>query len=132
MFPFTVFGSPLYKGIFSFSYTPVGIPGMAETPLFKDEVVYGLDLRNYDVKQLGRSGKLNIQWMIDLYNAYPDKKNFFDRSISNQIGNIDFLAGTREFKEQIIAGKSEAEIRATWQPGLKAFREMRKKYLLYK
>lgn len=131
-YPFTVFGSPLYKGIYSFSYTPTGIPGMAETPLFKDEVVYGLDLRNYDVRKLRRSGKLNIQWMIDLYNAYSDKKNFFDRSISNQINNIDFLAGTREFKEQIAAGKSEDEIRATWQPGLKAFREMRKKYLLYK
>jgi uncharacterized protein YbbC (DUF1343 family) len=131
-YPFTVFGSPLYKGVYSFSYTPTGIPGMAETPLFKDEVVYGLDLRNYDVRKLRRSGKLNIQWMIDLYNAYPDKKNFFDRSISNQINNIDFLAGTREFKEQIAAGKTEDEIRATWQPGLKAFREMRKKYLLYK
>ena len=131
-FPFTVFGSPLYKGIYSFSYTPTGIPGMAETPLFKDEVVYGLDLRNYDVKELRRSGKLNLQWMIDLYKAYPDKKNFFDRSMSNQINNIDFLAGNREFKEQIAAGKTEDEIRVTWQPGLKAFRKMRKKYLLYK
>lgn len=131
-FPFTVFGSPLYKGIYSFSYTPVGIKGMAETPLFKDEVVFGLDLRNYDIKALKRSGKLNIQWMIDLYNAYPDKKNFFDRSLSNQINNIDFLAGTREFKEQIAAGKSEDEIRATWQSGLKEFREKRKPYLLYK
>jgi uncharacterized protein YbbC (DUF1343 family) len=132
MFPFTVFGSPLYKGVYSFSYTPTGIAGMAETPLFKDEVVYGLDLRNYDTKELRRSGKLNLKWMIELYNAYPDKKNFFDRSISNQIGNIDFLAGTSEFKEQIIAGKTEEQIRQTWQPGLKAFREMRKKYLLYK
>ena len=41
-----------------------------------NEVVYGLDLRNYDTKDLVRSKKLNIQWMIDLYNAYPDKKNF--------------------------------------------------------
>jgi uncharacterized protein YbbC (DUF1343 family) len=81
---------------------------------------------------LVRSKKLNLKWMIDLYNAYPDKKNFFDRSMSNQIGNIDGLVGTREFKEQIMAGKSEDEIRATWQPGLKAFREMRTKYLLYK
>lgn len=132
MFPFTVFGSPLFKGIYSFSYTPTGIPGMAETPLFNDEVVYGLDLRGYDTKELRRSGKLNLKWMIDLYNAYPDKRNFFDRSISNQIGNIDSLAGTSEFKEQIIAGKSEDEIRATWQPRLKAFRALRKKYLLYK
>jgi uncharacterized protein YbbC (DUF1343 family) len=130
--PFAVFGSPLYKGIYSFSYTPVGIPGMAETPLFMNEVVYGIDLRNYDTRELRRSRKLNLKWMIELYNNYPDKKNFFDRSLSNQINNIDSLAGTREFKEQIMAGKSEDEIRATWEPGLAAFRKMRKKYLLYK
>lgn len=130
--PFTVFGSPLLKGIYSFSYTPIGIPGMAETPLFMNEVVYGIDLRKYDTSELRRSKKLNLKWMIELYNAYPDKKIFFDRSVSNQIGNIDGLAGTREFKEQIMAGKNEDEIRATWQPGLKKFREMRKKYLLYK
>ena len=58
--------------------------------------------------------------------------NFFDRSLSNQINNIDFLAGRREFKEQIIAGKSVEEIRATWQPGLAQFRKMRQKYLLYR
>ena len=131
-FPFTVFGSPLLKGKYSFSYTPVSIPGMAETPLFMNEVVYGLDLRNYDTGELRRSKKLNLKWMIELYNAYPDKKNFFDRSISNQINNIDSLAGTREFKEQIMAGRSEDEIRATWQPGLVKFKQMRKKYLLYK
>ena len=130
--PFAVFGSPLYKGIYSFSYTPVGIPGMAETPLFMNEVVYGIDLRDYDTRELRRSRKLNMKWMIELYNNYPDKKNFFDRSMSNQINNIDSLAGTREFKEQIMAGKTEDEIRATWEPGLAAFRKMREKYLLYK
>ncbi len=132
LFPFTVFGSPLLKGKYSFSFTPVSIPGMAETPLFMNEVVYGLDLRNYDTGELRRSKKLNLKWMIELYNAYPDKKNFFDRSISNQINNIDNLAGTREFKEQIMAGKTEEEIRATWQPGLAKFKKMRQKYLLYK
>ncbi len=130
--PFAVFGSPLYKGIYSFSYTPTGIPGMAETPLFMNEVVYGLDLRNYDTRELRRSKKLNLKWMIELYNKYPDKKNFFDRSLSNQINDIDRLAGTREFKEQIAAGKTEEAIRATWQPGLTAFRKIRQKYLLYK
>ena len=130
--PFAVLGSPLYKGIYRFSYTPVGIPGMAETPLFMNETVYGIDLRDYDTRELVRSKKLNLKWMIDLYKAYPDKKNFFDRSMSNQINDIDLLAGTREFKEQIMAGKTEEEIRATWQPGLAAFRKMREKYLLYK
>ena len=130
--PFAVFGSPLYKGIYEFSYTPVGIPGMAETPLFMNQVVYGLDLRNYDTSELRRKKQLNLKWMIDLYNAYPDKKNFFDRSMSNQINDIDKLAGTREFREQIVAGRTEDEIRATWQPGLVKFRAMRKKYLLYR
>lgn len=132
MMPFTVLGSPLYKGVYDFSYTPTGIPGMAETPLFKDELVYGVDLRKYDVAKLKRSKKLDIKLMIDLYKAYPDKKNFFDRSMSNQIGDIDKLAGTKDFREQIVAGKTEAEIRATWQPGLKKFAELRKQYLLYK
>jgi uncharacterized protein YbbC (DUF1343 family) len=130
--PFAVFGSPLLKGIYSFSYIPKSIPGMAETPLFMNQEVYGLDLRNYDTKELRRSKKLNIKWMIDLYNAYPDKKNFFDKSLSKEINDIDKLAGTREFKEQIMAGRSEDEIRKTWQPGLTNFRKMRQKYLLYK
>jgi uncharacterized protein YbbC (DUF1343 family) len=97
-----------------------------------NETVYGLDLRNYDTNQLRRSKQLNLKWMIELYNSYPDKKNFFDRTMSREINNIDILVGTREFKEQIIAGKTEDEIRATGQPGLKKFGEMRKKYLIYK
>src|SRR5690606_34535513 len=45
--PFTVLGSPAYKGIYDFTFTPTGIKGMAETPIFMDEVCYGIDLRNY-------------------------------------------------------------------------------------
>lgn len=129
---FEVIGSPLLKGKYSFSYTPVSIPGMSETPLYMNEVCYGLDLRNYDVKQLRKSKKLNLRWMMELYKNYPEKEKFFDRSFSKEIGNIDYLAGTREFKEQIIAGKSEEEIRKTWEPGLANFKKMRQKYLLYK
>jgi uncharacterized protein YbbC (DUF1343 family) len=130
-FPFTVLGAPQLKGKYEFSYTPVSIAGMAETPLFMNEVCYGLDLRDYDTDKLRKSKRINIQWMIDLYNAYPEKDKFFDRSFSKQIGDIDKLAGTYEFKKQIIAGKSEKEIRATWVPGLSKYKTMRKKYLIY-
>ena len=41
------------------------------------------------------------------------------------------LAGNNELWKQIKAGKSEDEIRASWQPGLDAFKVIRKKYLLY-
>ncbi|MBS4066319.1 MAG: DUF1343 domain-containing protein [Chitinophagaceae bacterium] len=131
-FPFTILGSPLLKGKYDFSFTPVSIPGMSENPLHKNQVCYGVDLRNYDTKQLRASKRINLQWMIDLYQAYPDKERFFDRSMSNQIGNIDFLSGDKEFKKQIMAGKTAAEIQRTWEPGLSQYKEMRKKYLLYK
>jgi len=34
--------------------------------------------------------------------------------------------------QQIKSGKSESEIRKSWEPGLANFRAIRKKYLLYK
>lgn len=130
--PFTVLGAPLLKGIFKFSFTPVSLKGKSENPLHKDQACYGLDLRNFDTAPLRKAGKVHIKWMIDMYKAYPDKAKFFDRSYSTQIGNIDYLAGVSLFKEQIIAGKSEEEIRKSWEPGLSAYKEMRKKYVLYK
>lgn len=129
--PFTVLGSPELKGIFDFSFTPVSIPGKSETPLHQNQVCYGLDLRNYDITHYRKKGQINIEWIIDMYKAYPFKEKFFDMSQSKQIGNIDKLAGTTSFKEQIIAGKSEEEIRKSWEPQLSAYKVMRKKYTLY-
>ena len=130
-YAFTVLGSPWLKGIYDFSYTPVSLKGMSESPLYMNETCYGLDLRGYDTEQLRRSGKINLEWMMQLYKNYPRKQEFFDRSISKQIGNIDFLAGDTAFRKQIIAGVPEKEIRASWEPGLSAYKAMRKKYLLY-
>ncbi|MFY7840425.1 MAG: exo-beta-N-acetylmuramidase NamZ domain-containing protein [Lacibacter sp.] len=130
-FPFTVFGSPLLKGKYSFSYTPTSIPGMAETPLHMNKECFGLDLRKYDINQLRKTKRINVQWMKELYAAFPEKEKFFDRSQSNQIGNINNLAGNALFKEQIIKGTPDKEIYASWEPGLSKYKNMRKKYLLY-
>src|SRR5690349_13928065 len=130
-FPFTVLGSPELKGIYDFSYTPTGIKGMAETPLHMDQVCYGLDLRNYDVNLLRQRRQINIQWMMELYKAYPHKEKFFDSNLSRQMGVIERLIGSGLFRQQIIDGKSEKEIRASWEPGLSEYKVMRKKYLLY-
>ncbi len=130
-YPFTVMGSPALKGKYSFSYTPVGIAGMSETPLHMNEVCYGIDLRNYDVNKLRKTKRINLKWMIDLYNAYPYKDKFFDKSQSRQINDIDKLAGNSAFKKQVMAGKSVQEIQASWEPELSQYKTMRKKYLLY-
>jgi uncharacterized protein YbbC (DUF1343 family) len=94
-------------------------------------VCYGIDLRNYDIAELRKTKRINIQWMIDLYNAYPFRDKFFDRTQSRQMGNIDVLAGDYAFKKQIIAGKSAEDIRNSWEPALSEYKTMRKKYLLY-
>jgi len=130
-FPFTVLGNPELKGQYDFSFTPTGIKGMAETPLHMNQPCYGLDLRKYDVEQLRKSKQLNIQWMVEMYKAYPHKEKFFDFKQSKEMGNIDFRTGSSAFKEQIIAGVPEADIRKSWEPGLSQYKEMRKKYLIY-
>jgi uncharacterized protein YbbC (DUF1343 family) len=131
MFPFTILGAPALKGKYKFSFTPKSIKGMAETPLHQDQVCYGLDLRNYDISNIRKDKTLNIKWLIELYKAYPNKADFFNTKLSNQMNSIDKLAGVYTLKEQIIAGKSEKEIRASWEPGLSRYKEIRKKYLLY-
>lgn len=130
-FPFTVLGAPYFKGIYDFSFTPTGIKGMAETPLFKDEVCYGIDLRNYDTSILRKKRQINIQWVMEMYKASPKKESFFDSKLSKEMGTIERLIGVADFRQQIIDGKSEEEIRASWEPGLSKYKEMRKKYLLY-
>jgi uncharacterized protein YbbC (DUF1343 family) len=130
-FPFTVLGSPELKGIYEFSFTPTGIKGMAETPLFMDQVCYGLDLRKYDINLLRKSRQINLQWIIELYNAHPYKEKFFDSKLSKEMGTIERLIGVGSFRQQIIDGKSEKEIRESWEPGLSEYKKLRTKYLLY-
>ncbi len=130
--PFTILGAPALKDRYSFSYKPVSIPGMSERPNHKDAVCYGVDLRNYDINKLRQSRQINLSWVIELYNAYPDKAGFFTPGRANQdISAFDLRIGTDQLRKQIIAGVSEAEIRKSWEPGLQKFKAIRAKYLLY-
>jgi uncharacterized protein YbbC (DUF1343 family) len=99
--------------------------------LHQDQVCYGLDLRKYNTASLRKKGQINIKWMMEMYNAYPFKEKFFDRTQSKQMGSIDGLSGTSLFKQQIIAGTSEEDIRKSWEPALSNYKEMRKKYVMY-
>jgi uncharacterized protein YbbC (DUF1343 family) len=104
---------------------------MSENPLHQDSLCYGLDLRNYDAENFRKTRRLNLHWLMELYQAYPQNEKFFDRSQSSQIGNFDKLAGVSSLRKQIISGISETEIRKSWEPGLSEFKKKRKKYLLY-
>lgn len=80
---------------------------MSETPQHMNQVCYGIDLRNYDIDILLKKKQINLQWMMELYNAYPYKEKFFDYTQSKEMGNINKLSGTAQFKEQIIAANQK-------------------------
>jgi uncharacterized protein YbbC (DUF1343 family) len=130
-FPFTVLGSPAYEGIYEFSFTPTGIKGMAETPLFRDQVCYGLDLGKYDTELLRKSGQINFEWIRVLYKASPEKEKFFNSKLSNQMNSIEIQIGRGDFRQQIIDDIPMSTIRAGWEPELTAYKKMRLNYLLY-
>jgi uncharacterized protein YbbC (DUF1343 family) len=131
-YPFQVLGNPdLNKERYKFAFTPISIKGMSESPLHQNKTCYGIDLRTYDIKALKQAKQLNLSWLIDLYNNYPNKEKFFDYSQSKQMNNFDKLAGNATLKQQIMTGKTELEIRQSWEPALSKYKAMRAKYLLY-
>jgi uncharacterized protein YbbC (DUF1343 family) len=122
--PFLQIGDPALAGKYSYSFTPVSIENVSENPPQKNKVCYGLDLRDYDTYFIRKEKRLNLRWLISLYKAYPDKSHFFNDYFTK-------LAGTDQLRKQIEAGKTEEEIRKSWEPALGNYKEMRKKYLLY-
>lgn len=121
-FPFEVIGYPESKNK-DFTFQPKSIAGKSVYPKFKDQLCYGLDLRNYSA-DCNRPNKLNLQYIIDFYSSYPEKDEFFSNF-------FNLLAGTDKLQKQIKAGMTEEEIRMSWETELNAFKAKRKKYLLY-
>ncbi|HEY0092074.1 MAG TPA: DUF1343 domain-containing protein [Flavobacterium sp.] len=114
---FQVYGSPfLPKG--NFNFTPMPNEGAKEPP-YKGQTCYGEDLSSSpDVN------KLELKWLLKAYNETADKSKFF-------IPFFTKLAGTKALQQQIESGKSEAEIRRSWEKALADFQKIRKLYELY-
>lgn len=121
-FPFQVVGHPSLKKM-SFKFTPKEtIKG--SIPLYSGKECFGIDLRNVGEDSIVNLRQINLEWIIDFYNAYPEKDKYFN-SFFNK------LAGNSKLKEQIKSGMSIEDIRKSWEPKLSEFKALRKKYLLY-
>jgi len=66
-----------------------------------------------------------LKWLIDAYKNCTDKAQFFSTA------GFTKHAGTEELQQQIEAGLSEADIKATWKEDIEAFKKIREKYLIY-
>ena len=115
---FQVYGSPFLPKT-DFSFTPIPNFG-AKEPVYKNELCYGENLSS-----IPKVTKLELKWLIKSYNSTSDKSKFFNDFFTK-------LAGTKKLQQQIVDGISEIDIRKSWEKGLNDFKEMRKKYLIYK
>lgn len=130
---FQIFGHPsLPKTLISF--TPVSMEG-AKTPKLQDKLCYGWDVSGTKEKVLQTvNNRIQLKWLLDAYQLFPKKDAFFLPASSGKPQDFFFnkLAGNSTLMQQIKDGKTEAEIRNSWEPALSKFKTIRKKYLIYK
>jgi len=112
----------------SFSFTPNPRVGAMSSKLYGQQC-YGWDL----TKQTPPNDKIDLALIIEMYKSFPQKDNFFLAPKTKEPTAYFFnkLAGNANLMQQLKDGASEADIRKTWEPGLTAFKKIRKKYLLY-
>lgn len=118
-FPFQVVGAP-NKRYGSFSFTPLAMSG-AKNPLFKGQVCYGVDLRNFNLEE-----GMTLSFLLDFY-----KKSALGASFFSSPKFMNLLSGNNILKQQIINGMTEQQIIKSWQPELKKYKLLRTKYMLY-
>jgi uncharacterized protein YbbC (DUF1343 family) len=114
---FQIYGSPFLPKS-DFSFTPIPNFGSKE-PTYKNQLCYGEDLT-----EARKVHQLELKWLLKAYTETADKSKFF-------IPFFTKLAGTKKLQQQIESGTSETEIRKSWEKGLKDFKAMREKYLIY-
>ena len=124
LLPFQQFGCPGFEGKFTYSFTPHSGAG-AKSPPYDNKQCFGTLIGNDENEVLREiNNKFCLKWLIEAYNAYPDKEKFFTPFFVK-------LSGTSKLKTQIINGDSESHIRDGWKDDISAFKKIRKKYLLY-
>lgn len=121
--PFQQFGYPALIGG-NHMFTPQPVTGLSENPLYNGQACHGFDVSNYGEVYVKYYKKIYLYWILNLYKVCVMKDKFFNNYFNS-------LAGNETLQKQIIAGKTEEEIRSSWEPDLKKFKEIRKKYLLY-
>ncbi|QSE99276.1 exo-beta-N-acetylmuramidase NamZ family protein [Fulvivirga lutea] len=117
--PFTIIGHPELTEL-KYSFTPKSIPGMSVNPPLEGKKCYGYDLSKIDFKP-----HFTLKYLLEFYEMFDEQDQFFKDYFNKLVGNDSTI-------QQIKAGLSERDIKATWASKLNAYKKMRKKYLLYK
>jgi uncharacterized protein YbbC (DUF1343 family) len=130
--PFQIFGHPsLPNNMYAF------VPEFREYA--KESKPYGKQCYGWNLYDTNENvlkavdGKIQIKYVLEAYRLFPNKDSFFIKPKSGNLDDSFFnkLVGNGDMLKQMMAGASEKEIRKSWEPKLNAFKQIRKKYLLY-
>ncbi len=118
-YPFQTIGHPKY-GLGSFVFKPIANAGSTHPPL-EGEQCFGINLSGSDTTY-----KLDLRYLMEFYKVISPQlsEDFFN-------DYFEKLAGTDQLRQQIKEGRSEAEIKASWQSDLEQYSLMRALYLIY-
>ena len=111
----------LYPSLCLFEGTNCGVGRGTASPF--EIVTYGSDTLNLRREQAPAA--FSLHYLKTMYKRVP-KGKFFQKS-----NFFEKLAGTADLRRQIEQGKTEQEIRATWEPALTEYKKIRQKYLIY-
>jgi len=119
-FPFQVIGHDKVK-LGDFAFTPVSMKGAASNPKLMNKLLYG----QYFQKE--QHPKFTLKLFLDTYQKFKAKGINFIKNPQF----LDKLAGNDKFRKALVAGKSFAQIKQSWQQDLMEFKQQRRPYLLY-
>ena len=119
--PFEMYGHPDMTGR-TFSFTPRPTAGAKHPPL-EGRLCRGVDLSGMPLAEAREVG-FSLRYVMDACADLGMEDKFFTPMFEK-------LVGVGWAREMILAGASEAEIRARWADDVERYRERRTKYLLY-
>lgn len=120
--PFQQIGNPELQA-YRYSFIPKSMEG-AKSPKHMDERCFGIDFTAITENFFKSKGRLDLSYLIELYENYPEKSEFFTNF-------FNLLAGNNSLQNDIKAKKTEVQIRKKWEKGLEDFKNIRNNYLLY-
>lgn len=125
--PFTIYGCPDASPDPSwpvFRFTPRSMPG-ALKPRYQGQECLGRNLRDLPFEDILRQG-IDLRFVEDAFRSVGSSPDFFqpNNAFEKRVG-VDWIA------RMLLDGFSSADIEASWQPDIEAFKALRRPYLLY-
>ena len=120
--PFQQYGHPQMTG-YKYSFIPRSVAGAKKPPQI-NQLCFGVNLSHKPQEEIIKRG-FDLTYVIDAYRNLNVGERFFTPFFTKLVG-VDYV------QKMIMEGRSNEEIRAVWQPELEKYKEMRRKYLIYK